>query len=55
MVKTKEVDLKHIKVTIHAKPIVKDKFWDTDFLHESYECQTKCAQHRVDKNYATEW
>jgi len=26
MVKTKEVDLKHIKVTIHAKPIVKDKF-----------------------------
>ena len=27
MVKTKEVDLKHIKVTIHAKPIVKDKFW----------------------------
>ena len=27
MVKTKEIDLKHIKLTIHAKPIVKDMFW----------------------------
>jgi ABC-type antimicrobial peptide transport system permease subunit len=27
MVRTKEIDLKHIKITIHAKPIIKDMFW----------------------------
>jgi len=41
--------------TVNLPEIVKDKFWDYEFIHDSYECQTKCAHHRVDKNYATEW
>ena len=35
--------------------IIKDNFWKTEFIHGSYECQTKCNAKIVNKNYATEW
>jgi len=35
--------------------VISDKFWDSDFTLESYECKTKCGSQYVDKNYATEW
>lgn len=35
--------------------IVKDSYWNKDFLNNSYECSTKCLSKFVDKNYATEW
>jgi len=40
---------------VNLPEVVKDDFWNAEFIHDSYECQTKCAHHRVDKNYATEW
>ena len=35
--------------------VVKDSFWDKDFVTNSYECSTKCSSKYVNKNYATEW
>ena len=35
--------------------VIKDNFWKTEFIHGSYECQTKCDAKIVNKNYATEW
>jgi MoaA/NifB/PqqE/SkfB family radical SAM enzyme len=46
------------KYNLHEKQlpkVVMDSFWVSEFIHGSYECQNKCAQHRVNKNYATEW
>lgn len=35
--------------------VVSDKFWNKNFVENSYECGTKCLAKYVDKNYATEW
>lgn len=35
--------------------VVSDKFWNKNFVENSYECSTKCSAKYVDKNYATEW
>jgi len=46
------------KYSLHKKnlpEVVKEEFWNAEFIHGSFECQTKCAHYRVTKNYATEW
>ena len=46
------------KYNLHNTPlaeVVADKFWDNDFVTNSYECSTKCSVNVVNKNYATEW
>lgn len=46
------------KYNLHNTPlteVVADKFWDYDFVTNSYECKTKCSADVVNKNYATEW
>lgn len=35
--------------------VVQDKFWNTDYMSDNFECRTKCDSQVVTKNYATEW
>lgn len=39
----------------NLQDVLNMKFWEKDFIKESYECSTKCSTERVEKNYATEW
>lgn len=47
------------KFDLHRRSLtdaLNDDFWSSTFQTFSWqECQTKCATHRVDKKYATEW
>ena len=35
--------------------VVNDMFWQEKFVENSFECNLKCKNSVVDKNYATEW
>jgi MoaA/NifB/PqqE/SkfB family radical SAM enzyme len=47
----KKFDLK----TVALSEIIYLPYWGGEFANDSFECDTKCAVERVNKNYATEW